>query len=151
MPDEEFYGSVSDVKVLTGIHYGDLGFESDDEEDGLDKWIEARLAEIKILIDRDRNRDDWEDQGWLLAIDGIANRWCAEHIRFAMAHRDSPIVKVDDYTVELPTDEVPGKGILADLRRFLRKADDEATRKRFMFSMGRVDTEDENEDEVVFE
>ena len=119
------YGSAEDVIRLTGIRPGDLNFEGDGAttaEAQLTDWIESRLAEIKVLIDTDRNRDDWEEQGWLPAINSIANRWCAEHIRFAMAHRSSPIVRVDEFQIEAPTDHVPGKGILNDLRRFPRKA-----------------------------
>ena len=139
-----FYGVAADVKVLTGIKFGDLGLASDV---ALTTWIEARLTEIKTLIDKDRNRSDWTAQGWIEAINGIANRWCAAQISFVMAHRDSPIVRVDDYVVKSPTDNIPGKGILADLRRFPRRADVEATRNRFVFSMGVVPTFEEDEDE----
>lgn len=115
-----FYGNVANVKTLSGIRASDFSFDTDAV---LDVWIEARLTEIKQLIERDRNRSDFVEQGWKEAIDGIADRWMAGLIRFAMAHRDSPIIRVDDFQVTVPADEGPGKGVLADLHRFPKKLD----------------------------
>ncbi len=111
------YGTAADVRTMTGIRASDFKFDTDEE---LDTWLDARLTEIAVLIDKDRNRSDWSAQGWLPAIDMIANRWCAEFVRFVQASRDSPIVRVDDFNVEMPKDTVPGKGVLRDLRRFPR-------------------------------
>lgn len=111
------YGNAADVRRITGLKPGDIGFGTDTE---LDTWLAARLDEIAVLIDRDRNRSDWDDQGWRAAIDGIATRWAAEFVRFTMASRDSPIIRVDDFQVQVPNDNVPGPGVLKDLRRFPR-------------------------------
>ncbi|KKN20731.1 hypothetical protein LCGC14_0932510 [marine sediment metagenome] len=124
------YGSVANVVTMTGLRPSDLKFETTEE---LNAWLAGRLTEIAILIDKDRNRSDWDEQGWLPAIDMIADRWCAEFVRFIMATRDAPIVKVDDLTVEVPSDSVPGKGVLRDLRRFPRTID-----KQFVLEMGVV-------------
>lgn len=121
-----FYGSAENVRRLTGTRPSDFGFET---ELAYNEWIEARLAEIKVLIDKDRNRDDFDVQGWLPAINNVADRWMAGQIRFMMAHRDSPIIRVEDFDVETPTDAGPGAGVLADLRRFPRKHT-----KRFVLS-----------------
>ena len=111
------YGSSAVVRDMTGIRPGDFGFDSDAE---LDAWLADRLAEISIFIDRDRNRSDWYVMGWLPAIDNIANRWAAEFVRFTQSSRDSPIVRVDDFRVAIPTDNVPGPSVISDLRRFPR-------------------------------
>ena len=111
------YGSAVVVRDMTGIRPGDFGFDSDAE---LDTWLANRLSEISIFIDRDRNRSDWYVMGWQPAIDNIANRWAAEFVRFTQSSRDSPIVRVDDFRVAIPTDNVPGPSVLADLRRFPR-------------------------------
>lgn len=111
------YGSSVVVRDMTGIRPGDFGFDTDAE---LDSWLATRLSEIAVLIDRDRNRSDWYVMGWQPAIDNIANRWAAEFVRFTQSSRDSPIVRVDDFRVMTPTDNVPGPAVLADLRRFPR-------------------------------
>lgn len=117
------YGNKANVKTLTGIRASDLGFADDV---ALDAWLDARLAEVSLLIDRDRNRSDWAAKGWLPAINGIADRWLAALIRFAMAHRDSAIIRVDDFRVAVPSDNGPGKGVIADLHRFPKKFDAQA-------------------------
>lgn len=134
------YGSPSEVRRITGIVPADLRFDSDPE---LDTWLEDRLEEISAMIEEDRVRSDFEAQGWLTIVDGVANRWCAEFLRFVMAHRDSPIVRVEDFRVEVPSDRVPGRGVLRDLRRIPRKID-----KRRSFEASVVKKKEETDDGV---
>lgn len=113
------YGSAETVRDITGLQPGDLKLA---DVATLDAWLEARLVEITGLMNQDRNRTEANVAllGWTETWDGIANRWCAEFVRFVQASRDSPIVKVDDFNVEVPNDKVPGPGVLKDLRRFPR-------------------------------
>ncbi len=123
-------GSVANVRTITGLRPSDVGFDTDDE---LNTWLGLKLFEITASIEKDRNRTDFAAEGWDLVVNGIADRWCAAFVRFVMANRDSPIVRVDDFSVEMPMDDIPGEGIWTDLRRIPRFID-----KRFVFESGVV-------------
>ncbi len=130
------YGSVANVRIITGIRPSDFGFDTTDE---LDTWLTVKMDEIAQSIERDRNRTDFAAEGWELIIDGIADRWGAAFVRFVMANRDTPIVRVDDFAVEMLQDEVPGEAIWTDLRRIPR-----LITKRFVFESGVVKAAPEN-------
>ena len=124
------YGSVANVRTITSIKPSDVGFDTDKE---LIDWLQLKMDEIAVSIEKDRNRTDFAAEGWLPVVDGIADRWGAAFVRFVMANRDSPIVRVDDFSVEMPEDDVPGKGIMMSLRKIPRFID-----KRFVFESGVV-------------
>ena len=123
-------GSVANVRIITSIRPGDFGFSTDKE---LNDWLQVKMDEITQSIERDRNRSDFAAINAELIVDGIADRWGASFVRFVMANRDSPIVRVDDFNVEMPQDNVPGEAIWTDLRRIPRAID-----KRFVFESGVV-------------
>ncbi len=110
------YGSVANVVTLTGLRPTDVGLDTTVK---LDAWLQEKLDSIAVMIEKDRNRDaaSFTADGWTLVVDDIAERWCASFVRFTMANRDSPIVRVDDFNVEVLMEEGPGKGIVRDLRR----------------------------------
>ncbi len=124
------YGSVANVRTITSIRPSDVGFDTDDE---LNVWLTEKMDEIAQSIERDRNRTDFAVNNWDLIIDGIADRWGAAFVRFVMANRDSPIVRVDEFNVEMLEENVPGEAIWTDLRRIPRLID-----KRFVFESGVV-------------
>ncbi len=124
------YGSVANVRTITSIRPSDVGFDTSAE---LDAWLTEKMDEIAESIERDRNRTDFAANNWELIIDGIADRWGASFVRFVMANRDSPIVRVDDFNVEMLEDNVPGEVIWAELRRIPR-----LITRRFVFESGVV-------------
>lgn len=113
------YGDAETVKLMTSLRHSDIGLDTDAD---LVTFIEERLVEVSALMNQDRGQTEATvtAKGWLDAWNGIANRWASALIRFVMATRDSPIVRVDDFRVQPPNDQVPGTAILADLRRFPR-------------------------------
>lgn len=132
------YGSVANVRTITGLRPGDVGFGTDDE---LDTWLTEKLEQIAVMIEKDRERDEasFTAEGWTIAIDGIADRWGAAFVRFVMANRDSPIVRVDDFNVEMPNENVPGEALMKELALFPREIT-----KRFVFESGVVKAAPEN-------
>ncbi len=124
------YGSVANVRTITGLKPQDIGFSTDEE---LDTWLTVKMDEIAQSIERDRNRTDFAANSWDLIIDGIADRWGAAFVRFVMANRDSPIVRVDEFNVEMLEDTMPGETLWEELRRIPRLID-----KRFVFESGVV-------------
>ncbi len=116
----EFYSSAEDVMQYTGVKPQDLGL---DDELKLKEVIEKWLIQIKDIIDRDRNRDfHKEDGGVPPGIDHIAMRVCANVVAQASFRRESTIVQVDDYTIQMVDDRVFTTSIRDDLKRYPRKA-----------------------------
>ncbi len=114
------YSSAKDVIQYTGTQPRDLGLETDEDlEELITKW----LIQIKDLIDRDRNRDfHKEDGGVPPGLDHIARRGCANVVAQASFRRESTIVQVDDYTIQMVDDRVFTTSIRDDLKRYPRKA-----------------------------
>lgn len=130
----KFYSSVKDVLEYTGVRPEDLGikdFVPPDEEktadEKLEEFIEARLVEIKNLIDVDRNRDYHSevDSGRRdeipPGIHHIALRIMKNLLGQAVVSRSTPIVRVDDFTIKMVEDQVFTKAIREDLRVYLAK------------------------------
>lgn len=116
----EFYSTAEEVMQYTGVKPGDLGLS---EEQELKDVLEGWLIQIKDLIDRDRNRDfHKEDGGVPPGIDHIAMRVCANVVAQASFRRESTIVQVDDYTIQMVDDRVFTTSIRDDLKRYPRKA-----------------------------
>jgi len=116
----KFYSTAEEVMQYTGVKPGDLGLN---EEQELKDVLEGWLIQIKDLIDRDRNRDfHKEDGGVPPGIDHIAMRVCANVVAQASFRRESTIVQVDDYTIQMVDDRIFTTSIRDDLKRYPRKA-----------------------------
>lgn len=120
---KQFYSTAADVISATGIRKEDLGIDTDEK---LTEWIEARLVEIKDMIDHDRNRDyhaEEEEKGTDVppGIHGIALRMMANHISNAQARRSTPIIRVDDFAIRPLDERVFTPGIKEDLKRYPKK------------------------------
>lgn len=119
----EFYSTPAEVIQSTGIRPDDLGMESTQQ---LTTWIEARLKEIKNLIDQDRNRDyaaEATAAGKPVppGINGIALRMMSNHIGHANLRRTTPIIRVDDFSIKMVEDQVFTTAIKNDLKRYPKK------------------------------
>lgn len=121
--DKKFYGTVKEVIQSTGVKMDDLGFVT---EEDLKEWIEARLVEIKDLIDRDRRRDyhvEAEKEGKEIppGIHAIALRMMGNHIAYANLQRTTPIIRVDDFSIKMVEDQIFTSAIKTALRRYPAK------------------------------
>ena len=120
-----YYSTIVDVKNYTGIRKEDLGFST---EKALEDFIEARLLEVKDLINNDRNRNyDTE----VLAgerlevppgIHQIALRMMANLIGYAVVRRDTPIVRISDFNVQQIDDKIFTPDLKRDLSIYPAKA-----------------------------
>lgn len=121
----QFYSTADEVIQYTGVHPQDIGLES---YEGLNRVIEGWLVQIKDIIDKDRNRDYHQEveEGKRTevppGINHIAMRVCANVIAQATFRRESTIVQVDDYKVQMVDDRVFTTSIRDDLKRYPRKA-----------------------------
>lgn len=129
MPAPAFYGTIADVRTLTGVQPKHLDFDLDpDPTASLDAWIDARLRAATSLINGDRNRDYRAEEDdpvnpvpIPLGIHDIAVRMVGNLISIIQQRRANPVVRVDDFAVDLPTDVVMTKAIRMELRLFPAK------------------------------
>ena len=93
------YGSESDVKNLTGVHYDELGMDDAAALDAvLGQWLEwitsridAMLAQAPVEAE-DALRD---------AVDDVAVRTCAKMVAVARQNRTAPVVQINDFAVQI--------------------------------------------------
>jgi len=120
----QFYSNADEVIQYTGVQPQDLGLES---YEGLNRVIEGWLVQIKDIIDKDRNRDYHQEmeEGKRTevppGIHHIAMRVCANVVAQATFRRESTIVQVDDYKVQMVDDQVFTDAIKKDLSRYPKK------------------------------
>ena len=115
----EFYSTAEEVMQYTGVKPGDLGLS---EEQELKDVLEGWLIQIKDIIDRDRNRNFHKEGSEVPpGIDHIAMRVCANVVAQASFRRESTIVQVDDYSIQMVDDQIFTKAIREDLSRYPRK------------------------------
>ncbi len=115
----EFYSTAEEVMQYTGVKPGDLGLN---EEQELKDVLEGWLIQIKDIIDRDRNRNYHQEGSEVPpGIDYIAMRVCANVIAQATFRRESTIVQVDDYKIQMVDDQVFTDAIKKDLSRYPKK------------------------------
>lgn len=118
MPEITFYSTAEDVISYTGVEPKDLGLDS---EANLKLLLEKWLTEIKSLIDADRNRDYLAEGTVPAGIDNIAKRIASNLVAIAVVRRDTPIVRVDDFNIQIVRDEIFTEPIQKDLSRFPAK------------------------------
>ena len=140
---KEYYGEVGTIIHWTGIQPGDLGYE--DVEGGktadaqLEEFIEDRLVEIKSIIDQHRNRDYLAEGDVPPGITNIAMRICSNLLAHAVLRRTTPIVRVEDYAVDLVEEKFMTKSIRDDLNQFPAKLDGKHRRLGIMKVRGKYD------------
>lgn len=115
----EFYSTAEEVMQYTGVKPGDLGLN---EEQELKDVLEGWLIQIKDIIDRDRNRNYHREGSEVPpGINHIAMRVCANVVAQASFRRESTIVQVDDYKIQMVDDQIFTEAIRSDLSRYPRK------------------------------
>lgn len=128
---EPHYSSAEEVIRYTGIRPSDLDFEDDiDEEteeviksadEKLEELVKGWLIQIKDLIDQDRNRDYHEEGEVPKGINHIALRMASNMVAQAVMRRETPIVRVDDFSIQMVEDQVFTNAIRRDLARYPMK------------------------------
>lgn len=118
------YGDPTDVIPLAGVKPKDLGLAT---EAALTTLVEARLAEITDWINQETRRDfeqeviDGELAAVPIGIEGYANQICRNVVASAVASRQTPIVRVDNWRVQIADPTIVSKEILAGLRRYRKR------------------------------
>lgn len=110
---DRFYSSADEVIAYTGIRPENLRQESETE---LRALLETWLVQISDLINADRGKTYWPEVP--PGIHNIATRICANMVSLMQHRAQSPIVRVDDFTVRMVSDEIFTPAIRRDLMRY---------------------------------
>ncbi len=133
MSNNNIYSSPKKVIEYTGVRPQDFGLEDElneneevveTAEEKLESIIEGWLEQVKDLIDHDRNRDYHEEveagkrDKVPPGIEFVALRMAANMVAQANLRRQTPIVRHDDFSVDMVEDKVFTNAIKRDLARF---------------------------------
>lgn len=119
------YGDKAEVETLTGVKPDDLGLA---DQAALDTWLNARLDEVTDWINEYTKRDfeqeviDLEIAEVPVGINAVANHMCRNIVAIALASRQSPIVRVDDWKVSIADPEVFTDSAKRTLSMYVAKA-----------------------------
>ncbi len=112
------YSSVEEVINYTGVRPEDFGMDAPELFSTIQGWLE----EATSLINQDRQRD-YEAEGNVPdGIHSIAKRIVGNMVSIAMVRRESPVVKIGDWSVNLVKDDVFTSAIKKDLKMYPKKA-----------------------------
>lgn len=111
------YSTAVSVIEYTGVRPKDLSCDTSAE---LTTLVESWLLEIKSIIDSDRKRDFLSEAGGNVGlvpplVHNVAKRMCSNMVALAVLRRDTPIVKLNDFAVQLVSDQILTEEIKRDL------------------------------------
>lgn len=109
------YITAADVRTATGVQFDDLGFPTDTE---LDDWLDARIAEIANQIDVYCNVTFGTPGPPPLGINAVALLWARNLVAIALASRQSPLVRVDDWHVQIADPKVFTEDLMEQLDHY---------------------------------
>lgn len=110
-----YYSDPEAVRIATGVQPEDLGLDDTDE---LDTLLESWLTEVKDIIDRDRRQDFSDTDVWAevpALVTSVARRMAGNAIAIAIVRRETPIIRIDDFSVKLVEDRLLTEDIRRDL------------------------------------
>ena len=117
-----YYSTIEEILEDSGIEPDDLDFV--DIENGLtaEEQLEAKIVKwlkaAKSYIDTNRKRDFSESGEEIpVCIHDIAKRIVLNMAKQAVMNRDTPIVNMNDYKVQVTNDSIMTQSILDDLEK----------------------------------
>ncbi len=117
-----YYSTPQEVIRYTGVRPADFEItapvDGKTPEELLEEVIEGWLEQAKNFIDADRNRNFTAEGEVPAGIHNIALRLVANMVAQAQIRRQTPIVRHDDFTVQMVEDTIFTSSIKFDLARF---------------------------------
>lgn len=110
--------SVDDVINFHGLKPKHLNLERDDTEK-LEEIVSDWILQSQDLINVYTNRN-YTDATVRDAVKNICLRLTSNMVKLAIANRDSPIIKVNDWTIATVPDEVFSEKLKHDLKPFIK-------------------------------
>ena len=110
--------SVDDVIHFHGLKPKHLNLEKDDTEK-LNEIVSGWISQSEDLINTYTNRN-YTDENVRDAVRNVCLRLTSNMVKLAIANRDSPIIKVNDWTIATVPDEVFSEKLKDDLKPFIK-------------------------------
>lgn len=113
------YGTAEDVKRLTGITPERLGLKDDEELDVLlDVWLRRITAAINArLTQGEIKKDDPDYEG----VVDVCVRTVAKLVAVAYQQRQSPIVQIEDFAVDILNTSQVTENLYQELRPYQKR------------------------------
>lgn len=115
--------SVDDVIHFHGLKPKHLNLEKDDTEK-LNEIVSGWISQSEDLINTYTNRN-YTDENVRDAVRNVCLRLTSNMVKLAIANRDSPIIKVNDWTIATVPDEVFSEKLKDDLKPFIKDSSTE--------------------------
>ena len=115
--------SVEDVKAFQGLKPQHLNLAKDDD-DGLDTIVSDWIIQAQDLINTYTNRH-YTDETVRPAVKNVCLRLTSKMVNLAIQNRDSPIIKVNDWTIQTVPSDIFTDDLKDDLKPFIKDASSE--------------------------
>ena len=110
--------NVDEVIKFHGITPKTFGYEKDDNE-SLENLIIGWIKQAESLIKTYTNNDFKKDMP--RAVENICLRLVSNMVRLAIQNRDSPVIKVNDWTTSTVSSEIFTQDLKDDLKPFIKE------------------------------
>lgn len=117
--------NAEDVINFHGVKPKHLNLEKDDTQgltDLISDWIEQSQSLISTYINRNYTDENVND-----AVKNVCLRLTSNMVSLAIQKRDSPIIKVNDWTVQNVSSDVFSSDLKDDLKPFVKDSSNEVT------------------------
>lgn len=112
------YTTVEEVQQLTGIKPSQLHLpKSDESEEELAKILTNWITQAEDLINKYCNNPDIIENP-PSSVCNVCLRLVSNMVAFAIARRDTPVIKVDDWNVQMLSSEIFSQDLKQDLYPF---------------------------------
>ena len=113
------YCTPEEIKQFTGVKPISVGFEQDATEELdnlLENWIEQAEGLINSYIHR-----EYEDGNVPPAVKNVCIRITANMVALSQARKETPIVQVNDWSMEILDMDIFNRRLKADLEPFVKE------------------------------
>jgi len=114
----KYYCDAKDVIIVTGITTKTFRLDTDDE---LNNLVTEWIGQASALIDS-YTKTTQDTENLPLAIKNICIRVTANMVTFAESRKNSPLVKVNDWTIKTVPTEILTDDIRKDLKPFTKES-----------------------------
>ena len=115
--------SVEDIKAFHGLKPQHLNLDKTDN-DGLDAIVSDWILQAQDLINTYTNRN-YTDETVRPAVKNICLRITSNMVKLAIQNRDSPIIKVNDWTIQTVPTDIFTDDLKNDLKPFIKDSSTE--------------------------
>lgn len=109
--------TIAEVKQFTGVKPTQFDFSKEDTEK-LDEMIQEWISQSTALIKSYCN-NQFKDKDIDEAVKNVCLRLTSNMIALAIARRDTPITKVNDWTITITNSEIFSKDLKEDLTPYI--------------------------------